>query len=175
VSFFEHNEKRRIPQVIADLAAGKNIALVSNAGTPCICDPGYVLVRECRKQGLAVTTAPGASSTITALSLSSLPHEQFLFLGYLPRKTSARRKLLQSLKQLETTFVFFESPFRLAAALEDALSVLGNKKVAVARELTKKFEEVVEGPLEQICAGFAAKKPQGEFVLIIDNRPQSIL
>jgi len=172
LSFFDHNEKIRIPQVVADLTAGKNIALVSNAGMPCISDPGYALVRECRKQELAVTAVPGASSIVTALSLSSLPHDQFLFLGYLPRKTSARRKSLQSLKQLETTFVFFESPFRVKAALEDALSVLGNKRISLCRELTKKFEEVTEGSIEEICARFAAKKPQGEFVSILDKRPQ---
>lgn len=172
LSFFDHNEKRKIPDVIADLTAGKNIALVSNAGTPCISDPGYALVRECRKQNLAVTASPGASSVITAISLSSLPHDQFLFLGYLPRKASGRRKLLQTFKRLETTLVFFESPYRLTAALEDALSILGNKRIALCRELTKKFEEVIEGTIEEARGRFKLKKPQGEFVVMIDNRTE---
>lgn len=169
-SFFDHNEKRRTPKVIADLEAGKDVAVVSSAGTPCICDPGYALVRECRRRRLEVSAVPGASSIISALSISSLPHDQFLFLGYLPRKAAARRKRLRLLKSLETTFVFFESPFRLRAALEDTLSICGNKQAAVCREMTKKFEEVIEGSLQELCARVGAEKLKGEFVVIVDNR-----
>ncbi len=169
VSFFEHNEVKKIPQVIAELEKGNKIALISSAGTPTISDPGYKLVRECRKNGLPVTALPGPASIICALCLTSLPHDKFAFLGYLPKKKNERKRILKKAKDANLTCVFFESPFRLTRALKDCLAILGNQKAAVARELTKKFETVVELPLEELLAYFEQKKPRGEVILIINS------
>ncbi len=167
VSFFEHSEERKIPQLIAELKKGKNIALVSSAGTPTISDPGYKLVRACRDGGLDLTSLPGASSVINALVLSSTPHDKFAFLGYLPKKKSQRRKILAKIKNWDLAVVFFESPYRLTKALEDFKEVLGERKIVIAREMTKKFEEVVEVSIEQALESFKTKKPRGEYVLIL--------
>lgn len=166
-SFYEHNELKKIPWVIEELKKGKEIALVSNAGTPTISDPGYKLVRECRREKLMITSLPGPSSVICALSLTSLPHEKFAFLGYIPRKKNERRKMLAKVKEGGITSVFFESPFRLLGSLKDLLDILGNRKVAIVREMTKKFEEVIELPLKEACSYFSQKKPRGEIILIV--------
>lgn len=170
-SFYEHNEQKKIPAIIARLDNGASIALVSAAGTPTISDPGYKLVRACRGRNLAVTSVPGASSAINALALTSLPHDKNIFLGYLPRKPNARRRLWEEIKTWRGAVVFFESPYRLESSLEDARAVLGNKPVAVTREMTKKFEEVLEATLEEAIAHFRKHKPRGEFTVVVDNRP----
>lgn len=167
VSFFEHNEAKRIPWVLDELRKGKNIVLVSSAGTPSICDPGYKLVRACRSQNLALTSLPGPSSLINALAISSLPHEAFSFLGYLPKKTNARKKILKLIKERGITAVFFESPFRIAASLSDIREVCGEVNVCLAREMTKKFEEVFEGTAAEALSHLAGQKVRGEFVVII--------
>ncbi len=169
-SFFEHNEVKKIPQVIEELKRGKTIALISNAGTPAISDPGYKLIRECREQNLAVTSLPGASSIINAIALTSLPHERFVFLGYLPRKKTACKKLFQEIKTWNITFIFFESPYRLIKSLGIAREVFGNPKVAVVREMTKKFEEVKEGSLVEVINCFSTKKPKGELVVVMSSQ-----
>ena len=169
ISFFEHNEQRKIPQIVRDLQQGVNIALASSAGTPTISDPGYKLVCECRRQGIDVTSIPGPSSVITALSLTSLAHEQFMFLGYTPRKQAARRKLFTTLSSLATTFVFLESPYRLEKTLVDVAEVFSQKRIAVVRELTKKFEEVIECRAAEYKK-ILAKKPRGEYLIVIENR-----
>jgi 16S rRNA (cytidine1402-2'-O)-methyltransferase len=170
ISFYEHNERRKIPWVIAEIKKGKNIALVSNAGTPTLSDPGYKLVRECRKESLPLTSLPGPSSITNALALSSQPHEKFVFLGYIPRKENQRQKLLMKVKNWEATLVFFESPFRVIGSLEDLMAALGNRSITVAREMTKKFETVYEGNIEGALKHFRQNKPRGEFTLILDNR-----
>lgn len=170
LSFHDHNEARRIDQVISNLKEGKKIALISNAGTPTISDPGYKLVRECRKEGIEVTSLPGPSSIINALALTSLPHDKFSFLGYMPRKKGERKKLFNKIKTWQTTLVFFESPFRLLKSLEDLREVFGNPSIAVMREMTKKFEQVLEGDLESISKHFSKQEPKGEMVLLVDNR-----
>jgi len=169
VSFFEHSEVKKIPWVVDELAQGKNIALVSSAGTPTISDPGYRLVRECQRLSLAVTSLPGPSSVVNALSLSSIPHEKFIFLGYIPRKTNQCKQLLNRVKDWGLTVVFFESPYRLIKSLRIIKEVLGNRKVAIAREMTKKFEEVKEAEVEEALAYFSNKKPKGEVVLIVSG------
>jgi 16S rRNA (cytidine1402-2'-O)-methyltransferase len=171
ISFYEHNEKRRIPQIVEDLGAGKTVALVSSAGTPTISDPGYKLICVCREKNLPVTSAPGASSIVTALSLSSLSHEQFMFLGYAPRKTGARKKMFRSISAIETTFVFLESPYRIEKTLADLAQIFKGKRVCLARELTKKFEEVLEGSIEEIAELYKGKKARGEYIVILENRP----
>ncbi|MBU2473217.1 MAG: 16S rRNA (cytidine(1402)-2'-O)-methyltransferase [Candidatus Omnitrophica bacterium] len=170
ISFFEHNELRKIPQVVEGLKKEQNIALVSSAGTPTISDPGYKLIRECRKQNLPVTSLPGASSLINAIALTSLPHEKFVFLGYLPRKKSACQRLLEEVKGWDVTVVFLESPYRLIKSLGIIREVFGNRKVAVAREMTKKFEEIREASPGDLLAYFSSKPPKGEMVVIIPGQ-----
>ncbi|MFH1519854.1 MAG: 16S rRNA (cytidine(1402)-2'-O)-methyltransferase [Candidatus Omnitrophota bacterium] len=169
-SFYEHNEIRKIPLVIEELKKGRDIALVSSAGTPTISDPGYRLIKVCRQEGIPITSLPGPSSIINCLSLASIPHDKFAFLGYLPRKNNARKKLLEKVKEWDLALVFFESPYRVLKSLELIKEVLGEVPVAIAREMTKKFEETLELGIEEAISYFSQKKPKGEFVLVIDNR-----
>jgi 16S rRNA (cytidine1402-2'-O)-methyltransferase len=164
--FFDHNEAQILPGIIEELKAGKNLVLVSSAGTPTICDPGYKLVRECRKLGLAVTSLPGPSSSINAVALSGLPHDKFVFVGYLPRKDGARRKILEKTAGLEAALVFLESPFRLIKSLESLNQVLPGGKITVCREMTKKFEEVFEGTIGEAIEHFNKNQPRGEFTVV---------
>jgi len=170
ISFFEHNEVKKIPQVIEELKKGKRMALVSSAGTPTISDPGYKLIRACRKESIPVTSIPGPSSIVNALSLSSIAHEKFVFMGYLPRKSSQRQKLFEEIKSWDLAVVFFESPYRLNKSLVDLKSAFGNRKVAVVREMTKKFEEAKEGGLDEVLSHFSSKKPKGEVVVIVSGK-----
>ena len=143
------------------------VALVSDAGTPLISDPGYKLVRAAREAGVPVYTIPGASAVIAALSISGLPTDRFLFSGFLPNKAKARADALLELAPIKATLVFYESGPRLAASLETISVIYGDREVAVARELTKKFEEVVTGTAAELAARYAAQEPKGEIVLII--------
>lgn len=171
VSFYEHNEQRKIDWAKNQLKQNKNIALVSSAGTPTISDPGYRLIRECRKENLEITSLPGASSVINALSLTSIPHEKFTFFGYFPRKRGGRKKSLESAKETKGALVFFESPFRIEKTLQDIKDVMEKRTICVIREMTKKFEEVLEMKPEQALKHFQGKKPKGEFVIIIEGEP----
>ena len=170
ISFFEHSEIQKIPWIIEELKKGKNIAVISDAGTPTLSDPGYKLIRECRKEKIPVVTVPGPSSITAALSITSIPHDKFIFLGYLPRKHNERLKLFEKVKHFEAAIVFFESPFRIVSALRDIKEVVGDKNVAIARELTKKFEEVLELPISEAIAHFEKITPKGEFVIILDGK-----
>ncbi len=170
VSFYEHNEIRKIPLVIEELKKGRDIALVSNAGTPTISDPGYKLIKTCREKGIPVTSLPGPSSIINCLALSSIPHDKFAFLGYMPRKRSAQKKLLEKTKEWGLALVFFESPYRILKSLELIKEALGEVQVVIAREMTKKFEEVLEVGVGQAIEHFSKKEPKGELVVAIDNR-----
>ena len=152
---------------ILDAVRCKIVALVSDAGTPLISDPGYKLVRDARQAELYVTTIPGASAVIAALTLSGLPSDRFLFEGFLANKTKARRQTLEELCAIKGTLVFYENGARLGAMLADALGVLGNRRAAVIREITKKFEEVVTGSLEELAQRYASDKPKGEIVVVI--------
>ena len=143
------------------------VALVSDAGTPLISDPGYKLVRAARDAGVPVYTIPGASAVIAALSISGLPTDRFLFSGFLPNKAKARADALLELASIKATLVFYESGPRLVASLETIAQLYGDREVAVARELTKKFEEVVTGTAAELAARYAAQEPKGEIVLII--------
>jgi 16S rRNA (cytidine1402-2'-O)-methyltransferase len=167
-SFFEHNERQKERRVLAALERGDDVALVSDAGTPCISDPGYRLVREARARGIAVLPVPGPSAVITALSVSGLASDRFLFAGFLPRKTHARRKLLEELKSERATLVFYESPLRLAAALADLVAVLGEREAFLCREATKLHEEYVKATLSELRAGIGAReRVRGEVVLVV--------
>lgn len=149
------------------LVAEQPVALVSDAGTPLISDPGYRLVKAAREAGLAVTSLPGASAAIMALTLAGLPNDRFLFAGFLPAKDKARRDVLGELAQVPATLVFYETAPRLGAALEAIGEVLPRREVAVARELTKKFEECRSGSADELAAHYAAHPPKGEIVLLV--------
>ena len=152
---------------ILDAIRCKIVALVSDAGTPLISDPGYKLVRDAQAAGLYVTTVPGPSAAIAALTLSGLPSDRFLFEGFLPSKTKARCEGLAELKTLNASLIFYENGSRLGAMLADALAVLGDRRAAVVREITKRFEESVAGSLSELAERYGEEKPKGEIVVII--------
>jgi 16S rRNA (cytidine1402-2'-O)-methyltransferase len=152
---------------ILDAIRCKIVALVSDAGTPLISDPGYKLVRDAQAAGLYVTTIPGPSAVIAALTLSGLPSDRFLFEGFLSSKAKARTESLSALKTLNASLIFYENGSRLGAMLADALAVLGDRKAAVVREITKRFEEAVSGSLSELAIRYGSEKPKGEIVVII--------
>ncbi len=168
----EHNEERRIPAVLAALAAGRRMALVSDAGTPVLSDPGFRLVRAAAAAGLPVSAVPGPSAALMALTISGLPPSPFLFLGFPPPRGAARRAAFARLAGLEraglrATLVWHEAPHRLAATLADLVAVFGPREAAVARELTKRFEEVRRGTLPDLAARSRAEPARGEITLVV--------
>lgn len=170
ISYHEHNERERADELCAMLAAGKNIALVSDAGTPIISDPGFRVVNLAIEKGFRVVPIPGATAFVAALSASGLPSDQFLFAGFLPPRASARRARLEELRAIQATLIFYEAPHRIATALRDAVDVLGNRQAVVARELTKLHEEFVRGRLDELAEHFADRnRARGEMVLLIDG------
>lgn len=168
-SYFEHNKLTKLDRVLAALADG-DVALVSDAGTPAINDPGYELVRAALASGFDVRLVPGPSSPVAALSVSGLPTDAFLYLGYLPHKKSERRNLLAQIADLRYTLIFLESPHRLTASLEDLLAVLGDRPVCVAREMTKLYEEFWRGTLSGAADAFKAREARGEFTLVVGGQ-----
>jgi 16S rRNA (cytidine1402-2'-O)-methyltransferase len=167
-AYHEHNAERVRPAILARLARGESVALVADAGTPLISDPGYKLVREAVAAGHPVTCLPGANAPLTALLLSGLPTDRFLFAGFPPVRSKARRRFWRELAAIPASLVAFEAPPRLAASLADAAAELGDRPAAVARELTKKFEEVRRGRLGELSRHYAdAGPPRGEVTLVI--------
>lgn len=170
VAYHEHNGAKMRPRLLANIADGKTVLYASEAGTPLISDPGFDLVRAAREEGLAVTSAPGATAAVTALSISGLPTDRFMFAGFLPNAKAARRRALEALSDTEATLVFYESPKRLGAMLADAATSLGgDRKGAVCRELTKRFEEVRTGTLEELAAIYSEENARGEIVVLIEK------
>lgn len=168
VAYHDHNGDAARPRLLAAMAAGQSVAYASEAGTPLIADPGYDLARAAREAGHGVTTAPGVSAVITALSLAGMATDRFLFGGFLPNQTKARRDALAELGAVPATLVFYESPKRLDKFLRDAAEVLGaEREAAVCRELTKKFEEVRRGSLASLAEEIAATPVKGEIVVLI--------
>jgi 16S rRNA (cytidine1402-2'-O)-methyltransferase len=165
-SYHEHSREGKIRQILETLDGG-DVALVSDAGTPGLNDPGYELVRAALAAGYPVSPIPGPSAPLAALVVSGLPTDAFLYLGYLPRKQSERRRALEQVAALPYTLIFLETPHRLLAALEDLQAVLGDRQAAVARELTKLFEEIFRGTLSAASQHFASTEPRGEFTLVI--------
>jgi 16S rRNA (cytidine1402-2'-O)-methyltransferase len=167
--YHEHNSEEAGPKLISAIAAGKSVALVSDAGTPLVSDPGYRLVREAVEAGLKVIPIPGASSVITALSAAGLPSDAFFFAGFLPQKEKARRDRLAELRAIPGTLLFFESPHRLPASLKDAADMLGaNRLASVCRELTKTFEEFRRGTLSELAAHYEDNpNVKGEIVVAV--------
>lgn len=174
VSLHDHNERQRTPQLIEQLKAGQSVALVSDGGTPLVSDPGWYLVRRAIDAGIAVSWIPGATALIGALVLSGLPTDRFVFEGFLPAKSGQRRKRLEALKDEPRTVVLYESPHRLLKTLRDIHDVLGDVQVGCARELTKMFEEVRRGPVNELIAHFEQRAPKGEFVIVIGNSKSKI-
>jgi 16S rRNA (cytidine1402-2'-O)-methyltransferase len=163
----EHAAERIRPRILQALAEGKRVALVSDAGTPLISDPGYRLVREVLAQGSAVFPLPGASSVLAALTVAGLPTDRFLFAGFPPPKSAARRTFLTELAPVRATLVFFEGGSRLAASLADMAVVFGPREAMVGRELTKLYETCIRGPLDQLAANPALDAPKGEMVIVV--------
>ena len=166
-SFFQHNRAMKADVLIKMLKDGKNIALVSDAGTPGILDPGYNLINLAIENYIPMTFIPGPAAFIHALVLSGKPAHKFIFEGFLPNKPIARRNRLNELAKLDHTIIFYESCHRIVATLEDVSAVWPEKQVCVARELTKKFEEILRAPASELAGRFTASRPRGEFVVIV--------
>lgn len=166
----DFNEYKTVPQIIEKLKSGKNLALISDAGTPLISDPGYKLVRECIKENLEVDSLPGAVSPIVALTLSGLPPDKFFFLGYLPEKSGNRQKILQQISEVakicSTTFIIFVSPHKLKRTLSDLNENFGDINISLAKELTKIHQQVITGKISEIVEKI--KTPKGEFILMLN-------
>jgi len=170
ISYHEHNEQQRATELLDRLKQGANIAVVSDAGTPSISDPGFRLVRAAIENEIAVVPVPGPSALITALIAAGLPTDEFFFAGFLPSKTSARRARLTELQSVPGTLIFYEAPHRLAATLKDAYEILGEREAVVARELTKLHEEIRRGLLSKLATDYTEKTNiRGEIVVLIDR------
>ena len=168
-SHHKFNEHATVARVAESIASGRNVALVSDAGTPGISDPGFLLVRKCVEEGIDVETLPGATALIPAVVQSGFPCDKFAFEGFLPQK-KGRMKRIQELALEERTLVFYESPYRVVKCLEQFAEVMGmERRVAVVREITKKFEETVRGSLDEVIAHFKEHEPKGEFVIVVEG------
>ncbi len=166
-SYFEHNKVQKSDYLIRVLKEGKSVALVSDAGTPGISDPGYKIIRLALENGIAVVPIPGPSGLVAALTISGKPTDSFTFEGFLSNKAARRKNQLKKLKDEGRTVILYESPHRIAKLLQDILEVYGDTQIVLAREVTKKFEEVLRDRVSVIIAHFAANRPRGEFVVII--------
>jgi 16S rRNA (cytidine1402-2'-O)-methyltransferase len=170
ISYHEHNERERAAELLGQLKRGLDVAIVSDAGTPGISDPGFRLARLAIENDVRVVPVPGASALITALVASGMPTDEFFFGGFLPARSGARRTRLGELRSIPATLIFYEGPHRIAATLKDAQEILGEREAVVARELTKMHEEIVRGRLSDLAARFSsAESARGEMVLIIDR------
>jgi 16S rRNA (cytidine1402-2'-O)-methyltransferase len=167
LSFHEHNEQRAGERLIALMTQGQSVALVTNAGTPGISDPGFSLVRRAIEAGLEVTMIPGPTAFVMALVLSGLATHSFTFRGFPPRKAGARRKFLQADQSSPHTLIYYESPYRLKALLADALGIFGDRKAALANDLTKMYELVQRGTLAELLSSFEQAEPRGEYIVVI--------
>jgi 16S rRNA (cytidine1402-2'-O)-methyltransferase len=168
-SYFEHNKLNKLDFILEKLSEG-DVALVSDAGTPAINDPGYELVKAALASGFDVRPVPGPSAPIAALTVSGLPTDSFLYLGYLPSKSTERRKSLAQISSLTYTLLFLESPHRIVDSLEDILAALGDRRICVAREMTKLYEEYWRGQVSGALEYFKSKDPRGEFTLVIEGQ-----
>jgi len=170
LSYYDHNEESRTPQLIAALRAGTDVAVISDAGTPLVNDPGYLVVTAALREGIPVDALPGASAAVTALVGSGLPVNRFLYVGFLPRKSAARRAALAELAPVAATLIFFEAPHRALEMIADLRAVLGDRSAALARNLTKSYEEWLRGTLSGIHAELAARdEVRGELTMVVDG------
>lgn len=169
VSLHEHNEEARTAELLARLRRGEDVAVVSDAGTPAISDPGFRLARAAVEAGVPVVSIPGPSALLAALTVSGLPTDRFLFLGFLPRRSGERRRELEAVAALPWTLVLFEAPHRITAVLQDLRDVLGDRRVALARELTKKFEEVFRGTVGEALDHLRLRPARGEYTIVVEG------
>lgn len=170
VSYHQHNQRRKGPELIRSLKSGLDVALVTNAGTPGVSDPGALLVSKALGEGIKVSPVPGPSAVTTALSVSGLRTDRFLFLGFLSHRSSKRRKELRSLVSEQRTMVFFEAPHRLKAMLVDLKEVLGDRQMVLMREMTKVYEEMIHGAVSGILKQLGPEKIKGEFTLVVTGK-----
>ena len=168
-SYYEYNKFKKAPYLVEKLKDGQEIALVSDAGMPGISDPGYVLINLALKNDIKIIPVPGVSALITALVVSGLPTDKFVFEGFLPRKTKERKKYFKSIENEERTIIFYETPHRLKKALKDMLDTWGDRKIIIARELTKKYEEIIRGKLSQVLNEINTKEIKGEITLVVQG------
>jgi 16S rRNA (cytidine1402-2'-O)-methyltransferase len=167
ISFHEYNEERALPKVLELLGEGKSVAVVTNAGSPAVSDPGFVLVRSAIQQGFQVSAIPGATAVIMALILSGLAVHSFTFRGFPPRKSVGRQRFMAVDLESPHTLIFYESPYRLVAFLQDALAVYGDRQAAVANDLTKMFEKVERGSISELIELLKKEEPRGEYTVVI--------
>ncbi len=175
--YHDHNGELVRPKIIKKIKDGKSIGIVSDAGTPLISDPGYKLVLLLKKEGLNMTSCPGVSAPITALTLSGLPTDSFYYLGFLPNKNKDRYKLLDEVRNLKTSIIVFETAKKINKTLEDLIKTLGNREISICREMTKKFEEIISGRLEDVFSKLKSRNLKGEIVLVVgaqENRRSNI-
>jgi 16S rRNA (cytidine1402-2'-O)-methyltransferase len=170
LAYHDHNGPKMRPRLLALLAQGKSVAYASEAGTPLVADPGYVLAREAIAMGLPVIAVPGASAVLTALAVAGLPTDRFLFAGFPPAASAARRRFLEALAGVEATLVFYESPKRIGELLTDLVQAFGaERRAVICRELTKKFEESLRGKLGELAVRMSGEEPKGEIVVLVDR------
>ncbi|RLE12337.1 16S rRNA (cytidine(1402)-2'-O)-methyltransferase, partial [Candidatus Aerophobetes bacterium] len=167
--FYEHNEEKKTPQLIEKLKNGNSIALVSNAGIPSISDPGYHLIKTVIEENIKVVPIPGPCALILALVVSGMPTDRFVFEGFLGRTKKERMKKLKELSKEKRTIIIYEAPHRISKVLSEIKEILGDRQIAVARELTKKFEEVIRGKISDVEMIFEKKKPRGELTIVIEG------
>ena len=168
-SYYEYNKFKKAPYLVEILKNGQDIALVSDAGMPGISDPGYVLINLALKNNIKIIPVPGVSALITALVVSGLPADKFVFEGFLPRKIKERKRCFKGIENEERTIIFYETPHRLKRALKDMLEIWGDRKVVIARELTKMYEEIIRGKLSQVLTEISTKEIKGEITLIVQG------
>ena len=169
IPFHAHNEHNKVEQIVAELKAGKHLGLVSDAGTPGISDPGFLLVRECAKHNITVECLPGPTAFVPAVAVSGLPSDQFYFEGFLPRK-KGRKTTLEQLANYACTVIIYESPYRVVKTLQQIHEIFGNRQISVSREISKKFEETIRGSFEEVISHFEKHEPKGEFVICIGKQ-----
>jgi 16S rRNA (cytidine1402-2'-O)-methyltransferase len=169
-SYHDHNKERKAPHLMKLLKEGKNVSLVSDAGTPCISDPGFYLVRMAIEEDLKLVVVPGANAILPALVLSGFPPDRFIFEGYLPKKAGKRKNRILKLKDEERTVIIFESPLRIVPLLKEINELLSERRVSVSREMTKMYEETVRGSIPEVIHHFEKKRPKGEFVLVLEGK-----
>lgn len=169
-SYHEYNKVEKARQLVGQLLAGQNIALITDAGTPAISDPGEVLVRMCQEQGIAVTSLPGPAACITALTLSGLPARRFCFEGFLPADKKEKAAVLQELSEESRTIILYEAPHHLVRTLEELYQTLGQRRITLCRELTKRFETVTPTTLEAALEYYRQEEPRGEYVLVLEGK-----
>ena len=170
VSYFEHNELKKLDKLLSNMKRGKEIALVSDAGTPGISDPGFRLIQQAIEKGIPVIPIPGPSAVIAALSISGLATDSFYFAGFLPRKGGKRRKLLEKLGDLDGTSILYESPHRLVKTLGDLLEICGDRQIVVTRELTKAFEEAIRGSICEVIKALEGRRIKGEVTIVLAGK-----